>query len=87
MEITIMGYIGYRIWGIWGSHYSIPKLILYQLKRDCTPTYPTKPCNPELQIPNPKPRKCSTASPRDIASRRKGTIKKKNRKRVQVEEN
>ena len=88
MEVTILGYIGYRIWGIWGSHYSIPKPILYQLKGDCTLTYPTKPCNPELHIPNPKPpRKCSIAFPRDLASRRKGTIKKKNRERVQVEVN
>ena len=27
METTIMGYIGYRIWGIWGSYYHIPKTI------------------------------------------------------------
>ena len=26
METTIMGYIGYRIWGIWGSCYKIEPL-------------------------------------------------------------
>ena len=34
METTIMGYIGYRIWGIWGSYYNIPKAIFYVLKGD-----------------------------------------------------
>ena len=32
METTIMGYIGYRIWGIWGSHHNIPKAIFYLLR-------------------------------------------------------
>ena len=27
METTIMGYIGYKIWGIWGSSYKMPKAI------------------------------------------------------------
>ena len=33
-ETTIMGYIGHRIWGIWGSYYTIPKAIFYLLKGD-----------------------------------------------------
>ena len=32
METTIMGYLGYRIWGIWGSSKNIPKAIFYLLK-------------------------------------------------------
>ena len=34
METTIMGYIGYRIWGIWGSYYNISKAIFYLLTGD-----------------------------------------------------
>ena len=34
METTIMGFIGYRIWGIWGSWYNRPKAIFYLLKGD-----------------------------------------------------
>ena len=34
METTTMGYIGYRIWGIWGSYYIISKAISYLLKGD-----------------------------------------------------
>ena len=34
MEIITMGYIGDRIWGIWGSYNNIPKGILDLLKRD-----------------------------------------------------
>ena len=32
METIIMGDIGYRIWGIWGSYYTMPKTIFYLLK-------------------------------------------------------
>ena len=35
METTILGYIGYRIWGIWES-YNIPKAIFYLPKGDYT---------------------------------------------------
>ena len=35
METTTMGYTGYRIWGKWGSYYSIPKAIFHLLKGDC----------------------------------------------------
>ena len=34
METTIVGYIGYKIWGIGGSSYNIPKAIFYLLKGD-----------------------------------------------------
>ena len=37
MESTIMGYIRYRIWGIWGSYYHIPKAIFYLLQGDYKP--------------------------------------------------
>ena len=36
MEATIMGSIGYRIWGIWGSYCNIPKAIVCLLKGDNT---------------------------------------------------
>ena len=39
METTIMGYIGYRIWGIWGSYYKIPKAIFCLLKADHNDDY------------------------------------------------
>ena len=44
MEATIMGYIGYRIWGIWGYSYNIPESKLVRGSRngmepDLTPTY------------------------------------------------
>ena len=44
MEATIMGYIGHRIWGIWGSSYNIPESKLVRGSRngmepDVTPTY------------------------------------------------
>ena len=29
-----MGYMGFRIWGIWGSYFNIPKAIIYLLKGD-----------------------------------------------------
>ena len=32
METSIMGYMGYRIWGVWGSCYNIPRAIFYLLK-------------------------------------------------------
>ena len=33
METTMMGYMGYRVWGIgiWGSYHNIPKAIFYLL--------------------------------------------------------
>ena len=34
METVIMGYMGSRIWGIWGSYYNIPKAIFYPIKGD-----------------------------------------------------
>ena len=37
METTIMGYIGYRIRGIWGSYYNIPEAICYILKGGYNP--------------------------------------------------
>ena len=36
METIIMGYIGFRIWGIWGSYYNIRKATFYLLKGDYT---------------------------------------------------
>ena len=32
METTIMGNMGYRVWGIWGSSSDIPRAIFYLLK-------------------------------------------------------
>ena len=37
VETTMIGYIGYRIWGIGGSYYKIPKAIFYLLKGDYKP--------------------------------------------------
>ena len=37
METTIMGYLGYRIWGIWESYYNIPKAIFYLSEGDYNP--------------------------------------------------
>ena len=34
METTIMGHMGYRIWGIWGSYYNLPRTIFCLLKWD-----------------------------------------------------
>ena len=34
METIVMGYIGYRTWGIWESYYNLLKAILYLLKGD-----------------------------------------------------
>ena len=34
METTIMGFIGYRIWAIWGPYYNVPKAIFYLFKGD-----------------------------------------------------
>ena len=28
--------LGFRVWGIWGSYYHIPKAIFYLLEGDCT---------------------------------------------------
>ena len=36
METIILGYIGYRIWVIWGSYYNLPKAMLYLLKGEYT---------------------------------------------------
>ena len=33
-ETIIMGFIGYRIWGIWGSDFDIPKATFYLVKED-----------------------------------------------------
>ena len=33
-ETTIRGYVGYRIWGMWGPYCNIPEAIFYLLKGD-----------------------------------------------------
>ena len=41
METTMMGYIAYRVWGIWGSYDNIPKAIFYLglASKTCVPFF------------------------------------------------
>ena len=43
METTIMGDIGYRIWGIWGSYFTYPKPYSIYLRKTANPKPHTSP--------------------------------------------
>ena len=54
MESTIMGYIGYRLWGIWGSYSNIPKPIFYLLQGDNNHATRASTRSPSFKDPNNK---------------------------------